>query len=558
MRRALAFDRPLMIKLPSPKLPDYDIAAWQKRPFPERLRSACQSWAVDGYGTPPLVYFVYLLKIGLYVGAWLFFCAQSDTLGRPGSIASWWHRPEALERAVIWSMAFEGLGLGCGSGPLTGRYFPPLGGFLYFARPGTLKLSLFPRLPLLGGERRTLVDVGLYVAHLALLFRALMAREIAPELLLPTVLLFPVLSVADKTLFLASRGEHFFTAILCFMVPVDLLAGSKLLWIAIWMWAATSKLNRHFPAVVCVMTSNSASLRSRWLRERLYVDYPNDLRPSKLAHAMAHTGTLTELAFPIVLAVSHGGWPTLVGLVVMLGFHVFITSNLPMGVPIEWNVVMVYGAFVLFGAHAEVRAWDLHSMPLALALAFALVVVPFVGNFFPKVVSFLPAMRYYAGNWAYGIWLFRGDSVRKLDAIVKSARMVDDQLRMFYDEPTTVATLSKVMAFRAMHIHGRALHDLVPKAVDDVDAYRWYDGEIVAGVVLGWNFGDGHLHNERLLGAVQRACGFEPGELRCIFVESQPMLQPHMDYRIVDANTGEIERGRLSVDVMLERQPWPT
>ena len=29
-------------------------------------------------------------------------------------------------------MLFEVLGLGCGSGPLTGRYLPPVGGFLSF------------------------------------------------------------------------------------------------------------------------------------------------------------------------------------------------------------------------------------------------------------------------------------------------------------------------------------------------------------------------------------------------------------------------------------------
>src|SRR5690606_17383863 len=188
-------------------------------------------------------------------------------------------------------------------------------------------------------------------------------------------------------------------ALLCFLFAADALPATKLVWIAIWMWAATSKLNRHFPSVVCVMLSNSAVVRWHALRKRMYADYPHDLRPSKLAHAMAHAGTLTELAFPILLATSEGGTATVVGLALMLGFHVFITSHVPMGVPIEWNVIMVYGAFVLFGHHAEVRALDVHAWPLALYLLLALVVVPLVGNFFPRVVSFLPSMRYYAGNW---------------------------------------------------------------------------------------------------------------------------------------------------------------
>src|SRR5512147_1451925 len=114
--------------LPKPALPPYDIRAWQNKPFPERLKMVCQAWAVQGYGTPWPIYVVYLLKIGLYVGAWLFFCSLSPSLGGPGSIASWWAAPEAFQKAVLWSMAFESLGLGCGSGPLTGRYYPPLGG----------------------------------------------------------------------------------------------------------------------------------------------------------------------------------------------------------------------------------------------------------------------------------------------------------------------------------------------------------------------------------------------------------------------------------------------
>jgi hypothetical protein len=546
-----------VIKLPSPKLPSYDVDAWRRLPFPERLRLVCQSWAVDGYGTPGLVLVAYVLKIGLYVGGWLAFCALSAGLGGPASIATWWFEPEALVKAVLWSMAFEVLGLGCGSGPLTGRYLPPIGGVLYFARPGTLKRPLVPSLPLLGGTQRTWLDVALYVAHLALLFRALAAESVGLSQLLPIALVFPLLSVADTTLFLASRAEHYFTALVCFLFAADMLPATKLVWVGIWMWAATSKLNRHFPAVVCVMLSNSAVVRWPWFRERMYARYPDDLRPSRLAHGMAHAGTLTELVFPIVLLTSEGGLPTAIALGVMLAFHLFITSHVPMGVPIEWNVIMVYGAFVLFGHHAEVRAWEISSVPLALFLAGALFVVPLVGNFFPRLVSFLPSMRYYAGNWAYSVWLFRGESVRKLETLVTSAPLVHDQLRRLYDERTTVATISKVMAFRAMHLHGRALRELVPKAVDDVDAFEWLDGELVAGYALGWNFGDGHLHDERLLAAIQERCGFEEGELRCIFVESQPMLRPRLPWRIVDAKTGELERGHVDVDSLLEGQPWP-
>jgi hypothetical protein len=76
--------------------------------------------------------------------------------------------------------------------------------------------------------------------------------------------------------------------------------------------------------------------------------------------------------------------------------------------------------------------------------------------------------------------------------------------------------------------------------------------------VLGWNFGDGHLHQEQLLAAVQAQCGFEEGELRCVFVESQPLFQGTLGYRIHDAKTGLREEGKLEVRDLLRRQPWAT
>jgi len=544
--------------VPKPILPPYDIEEWRRKPFPERMRMVCQSWALQGYGTPWPIYLVYILKIVFYVWVWSFFCSFTPGLGNLFTFGSWYFEPIAFQKAVLWSMAFEGLGLGCGSGPLTGRYNPPFGGALYFSRPGTTKVPLFPRLPVLGGSTRTWLDVTLYVAHMFFLFRALIAPDLSLEHFLPTIILLPLLGITDKTIFLASRAEHYYTALVCFSFAGDWLAGSKLVWVAIWMWAATSKLNHHFPSVIAVMQSNSPLTGIGSLRKLLYRSYPDDLRPSRLAQLMAHAGTVVEYAFPIALLLGDGGTVTTVALMVMLVFHIFITSSIPMGVPIEWNVIMVYGAFVLFGHHANVNAFSISSPWLIAFLAFALVGVPVFGNLVPSRASFLCSMRYYAGNWAYSVWLFRGDCSKKLDMhLTKVAPRVQDQLRKFYDEETITATISKVMAFRAMHLHGRCLQILLPKAVDDIDQYEYLDGELVAGVVIGWNFGDGHLHNLQLLRSIQEQCHFDEGELRCIFVESQPMGRPHHAWTVADAATGVMETGRIEVKDLLELQPWP-
>ena len=202
--------------------------------------------------------------------------------------------------------------------------------------------------------------------------------------------------------------------------------------------------------------------------------------------------------------------------------------------------------------------WDVDSLALAVFLGVMLIALPVAGNLFPRWISFLVSMRYYAGNWPFGVWLFQGESYRKLDRLTKSAPWIYDQLERFYDRKTAVGLVSKVMAFRAMHLHGRALGILLPKAVKRLDDYEYLDGELVAGMVLGWNFGEGHLHHEALLSAVQQQCQFEEGELRAIFVESQPLGRRTLQFRIHDAKRGLLEQGSLDVRELRHRQPWET
>jgi hypothetical protein len=124
---------------------------------------------------------------------------------------------------------------------------------------------------------------------------------------------------------------------------------------------------------------------------------------------MAHSGTFTEYMIPVVLLLSSGS-PTVtaVMLFVMCSFHGFISLNNPSGMPIEWNILMIYGGIFLFGFHPEASVLALGAMPLLVAFLFvSLFLVPLYGNLVPSRVSFLLSMRYYAGNWAYNIWLMR-------------------------------------------------------------------------------------------------------------------------------------------------------
>ncbi|MHB8417332.1 MAG: DUF3556 domain-containing protein [Myxococcales bacterium] len=539
-----------------PTPPPYDPLAWAQAPLAERGRQVCEAWALQGYGTPVAIFGAYALKIALYVSGWLLFCGRSPALAGP--IGSWWLAPIAFQKAIVWSLLFEVLGLGCGSGPLTGRYFPPLGGFLYFLRPGTTKLPLFARL----GHRRTWLDVALYAALLLTALHALLAPAPSRVDLVTLAALLPLLGVLDRTLFLAARAEHYWAMVACFAFASSWIAGAQAVQLALWFWAGISKLNHHFSPVVCVMVSNGPLTRSARLRRAMYRDYPRDLRPSRIATFLAGAGTTLELAVPLAFLATPPGRPPWVAIGLMLLLHGYITSSVPMGVPLEWNLAVVYGGFALFWAH-PVSLAAIGPPAFAAFLVLMLVLLPLLGNLFPEWVSFLLAMRYYAGNWAGSVWLFKtaaGGGAQgaheKLAALRKSSGWVFDQLDRFYDRSTSLGLVSKVMGFRLMHLHGRALPILVPRAVERFEDYQWMDGEIVAGLALGWNFGEGHLHQEQLLAAVQAQCAFLPGELRCIFFESQPLGRGTLAFRIADAATGVFDRGELSIGELRARQPW--
>jgi Transmembrane protein of unknown function (DUF3556) len=562
----------------TPELPDVDHDSWPTLPAASRLQVVTRHWVEHGFGTPSAIYLLYVLKMAAYVAGAAAVISLTPGLGGLGHIGVWWTQPIVYQKFVIFTLLFEVLGLGCGSGPLTGRFWPPIGGFLYWLRPKTIRLPPWPdEVPLTSGDTRSIVDVGLYAIVLASDVWALLSPGqggsatatgdvglIDPILVVPTIVALAVLGLRDKTIFLAARGEHYWLKLLVFLFPfTDQIAAFKIIMLGLWWGAATSKLNHHFPYVVAVMMSNNALLRGKafnWLKRMLYRDPVNDLRPSWLPKLMAHVGgTTAEFIVPAVLVFFSDSHPWrwfLIGFMVI--FHLNIISNLPMGVPLEWNVFFIFSLFYLFGHYSGISVFELNSPLLLAFLLAALAVVPLVGNMFPQQISFLCAMRYYAGNWATSLWCFRAGAEDKIEAdIIKCSALFGKQLATLYDTSTVEITMEKVMAFRSMHAHGRALNGLVRRAVDNEADYSVREGEIVAGPLIGWNFGEGHLHNEQLLEAVQRRCNFDEGDLRVIILEGQPIQTQRQWYRIVDAKTGLVEEGYVTVKDMLARQPWP-
>lgn len=560
-----------------PVTPVLDHAEWSTGTRAERIVPMARHWAEVGFGTPVVLHLFYVAKICLYtLGAWLIAVSTTGIDGFTG-VRHWYAEPIVFEKVVLFTMLFEVVGLGCGFGPLNNRYLPPMGSILYWLRPGTIRLPPWPRrVPLTKGDSRTAVDALLYGALLTVVVVALCSDGTGPmpEIgssvgVLPAwpiwtiVVLLAVLGLRDKVIFLAARGEVYGSLTVAFLFAarsgIDMILAAKLVCVVIWLGAATSKLTKHFPFVISTMMSNNPVLRPKWIKRRFFERFPDDLRPGRPSRLLAHVSTAVEGLVPLVLFFSGGSPLTTTAAIVMLCFHFGILSAIPMGVPLEWNVFMMFSVVALFVGHEHVGLTDMTSpLPLALFAVVAGTVV--LGNLFPQKISFLPGMRYYAGNWDVTLWCVKPSASAKIEReVVSIASMPQSQMAKIYGSPEMAEMyLYMGYAFRSFNSHGRAMFTLAHRAMAGLDEsdYVLIDGERICSTAIGWNFGDGHLHNEQLIDALQRRCRFDPGEVRVVLIDAQPIHRQRQEYRLVDAATGEFERGYVQVADMVTRQPW--
>ncbi|MDT5328209.1 MAG: hypothetical protein QOF25_5361, partial [Mycobacterium sp.] len=367
--------------------PVVDYAEWSKGTRAEKIVPMARHWAEVGFGTPVVLHLFYVVKILLYVlAAWLV-VLTTDGIDGFTNVAQWYAEPIVFEKVVLYTMLFEVVGLGCGFGPLNNRFIPPMGSALYWLRPKTIRLPPWPtRIPLTKGTSRTPFDVLMYVALLIALLFALLSDGsgpipelnttvgVLPTWQIATILgILAVLGLRDKVIFLAARGEVYASLTVCFLFGgVDMIIAAKLVCLVIWLGAATSKLNKHFPFVVSTMMSNSPVFRPKSIKRMFFEKFPDDLRPGRLSRIFAHGGTIIEMCAPPVMFFSHGGWLTAAAALVMVCFHLAILTAIPMGVPLEWNVFMIFGVLSLFVAHANLGLRDLKN-PAPAAILFVVI-----------------------------------------------------------------------------------------------------------------------------------------------------------------------------------------
>ena len=197
--------------------------------------------------------------------------------------------------------------------------------------------------------------------------------------------------------------------------------------------------------------------------------------------------------------------------------------------------------------------------PVLLAIVVCVALAPIVlGALRPQYVSFLVGMKQYAGNWASGTFSFRDKSMedRINERIVKAADNQIDQLDPLFGNEISEIFIQKAVAFRMMHPMGRMHISALMRHTESLDDRIQREGEFVSNVLTGWNFGDGHCLDERLIEALQERCQYEPGDVVVAWTESQPAFSKKVQYRVIDAALGTVEKGWYHNDDAYNEQPW--
>lgn len=564
-------------------VPDVDPAKFESIPTMDRMKLLCQHWIEYGFGAPKIMHSLYLVKgLFFFIAGWLII-----GLSTPGlplmNLGEWWGELIVLQKAMIWVVLWSATGFNESWGPLAFKFKPHTAGYRYWMRTGTLRLPPWPdKVPFTKGDERKAVDVGLYVSMLAVLALGLVmpgqqtAAAYSDAGLLPLwvfvtfVSLQLILGLRDRVTFLASRPEQYSVILLGFGVlttygggSVDMVIVAKIAMFAVWWGAFLSKIGPHFTPTVQTMLTNAPLNKSKAFRRSLYRNAPEDMQPTKVAWFAAHVlGTIVEFVVPIILLLTTNWTIAVLAAVFMMCFHVFIYSMFALAMPQEWNLFFVFATpFVFLGFFAGdgYAIWDASSVWIVVAAVVLTLTGPIVGNFRPDKVSFLISMRQYAGNWASSTMAFRNNGCEeKLNnpEFVTSMTSQRHQLASLFGPEAAEIFLQKTTAFRMMNSQGRGQMSLMMDHLDDMDNYRFREGEVLCTFFVGWQFGDGHLFDERTIAAVQKRCHFEPGEFISVWTESQPLHKKTLEYRVIDAALGVVERGHYRVSDAVKEQPW--
>jgi len=273
----------------------------------------------------------------------------------------------------------------------------------------------------------------------------------------------------------------------------------------------------------------------------------------------ANSSAVMKAAPPDMFGIASGMLRTFanIGMVFSFAVAILVASR---SISRNLAFAIFVGSTSLHGPLAAAFTTGLHAafyLSAALVILAGLLFFPVLGNLRPDLVSFLPAMRQYAGNWASAVWAFAPGAEEKLNSVTRSSPNQIDQLVAFGYEPQWAEIFNQqTVGWRSMHSQGRGLFSVLVKNLPDIDTRTVREAELVCNSLIGFNFGDGHLHNEDMIAAVQDEAQFAPGELVVVWVESQAIGSKVQHYKVIDAALGVTERGTWKVTDAVAEQPW--
>src|SRR5258708_37206356 len=151
----------------TPNLPKVDPEAFLAKPFLERVKTLALNWVDNGYGVPRMVHTIYIVKLVFcYVLGGIVVATVTSGVPAFWHVAQWWNEPIVYQKVILWTVLLETIGVAGSWGPLAGKTKPMMGGILYWARPGTIRLRPWRRVPVTAGNPRTWVDVAVYLTFI--------------------------------------------------------------------------------------------------------------------------------------------------------------------------------------------------------------------------------------------------------------------------------------------------------------------------------------------------------------------------------------------------------